>query len=400
MTELAVTAGRAFVDNANWRSNPYAWRFWVFVVVLALLSVPGEIGSITAGALSEAYLQVTVFVGATLALVYLAENALGVDMGRMLQKSARWQPFVAALLGASPGCGGAIIVVTQYTRGYATFGSVVSVLTATMGDAAFLLIASEPGTAAVVIVVSILIGTMSGMIVDLIHGRDFLRPEIDDTPTSERPAVRETTVLRLFGQGIRRAWILLFFPGLVLGVLGALQIDADAFLAPLIGEGITQGIGVAGALVALSMWAFARSVNSHIVDDPHQTPGGSIWTRIIADTNFVTGWVVMAFLSFGVVVHVLGVDLGALFHSWIFLMPAIGVLVGLIPGCGPQIVVTTLYLTGAIPFSAQLANAISNDGDALFPAIALAPRAAMLASIYTSIPALAAGYGAMVFFGL
>lgn len=64
-----------------------------------------------------------------------------------------------------------------------------------------------------------------------------------------------------------------------------------------------------------------------------------------------------------------------------------------LPGCGPQIIVTTLYIQGIIPFSALTANAISNDGDALFPAIAMAPKAAVIATVYTSIPALAVGYG-------
>ena len=39
------------------------------------------------------------------------------------------------------------------------------------------------------------------------------------------------------------------------------------------------------------------------------------------------------------------------------------ILVGSIPGCS-QIPTTTLYLNGAIPLSAQIGNAISNDGDA------------------------------------
>jgi hypothetical protein len=69
------------------------------------------------------------------------------------------------------------------------------------------------------------------------------------------------------------------------------------------------------------------------------------------------------------------------------------VIVGLIPGCGPQVLVTTLYVNGVIPFSSQIANAISNDGDALFPAIALNPRAAVLATLYSSVPALIVGYG-------
>ena len=69
-----------------------------------------------------------------------------------------------------------------------------------------------------------------------------------------------------------------------------------------------------------------------------------------------------------------------------------GVVVGFLPGCGPQIVVTTLYLAGLVPLSAQIGNAISNDGDALFPAIALAPRAAILATLYSGIPALLIAY--------
>ena len=49
-------------------------------------------------------------------------------------------------MGALPGCGGAIIVVTQHIQGRIGFGSLVAVLTATMGDAAFLILAIEPST--------------------------------------------------------------------------------------------------------------------------------------------------------------------------------------------------------------------------------------------------------------
>ena len=41
----------------------------------------------------------------------------------------------------------------------------------------------------------------------------------------------------------------------------------------------------------------------------------------------------------------------------------------------------------------SVGNAISNDGDALFPAIALSPRAAALATLYSAIPAALVGYG-------
>ena len=118
----------------------------------------------------------------------------------------------------------------------------------------------------------------------------------------------------------------------------------------------------------------------------------SLVQRTMIDTNFITVWVVIAFLLFELNAYYHGFNVNDFFNVITPLMPLIGVLVGFIPGCAPQIIVTTLYLQGIIPLSAQIGNAISNDGDALFPAIALTPKVAMLASLYTSIPALIIGY--------
>ena len=74
--------------------------------------------------------------------------------------------------------------------------------------------------------------------------------------------------------------------------------------------------------------------------------------------------------------------------------PAIVIIVGFVPGCAlPQITLTALYLSGALPLSAQFDNAIFNDGDALFPAIAIAPKAALLATFYSGVPKIIAAYG-------
>jgi hypothetical protein len=59
--------------------------------------------------------------------------------------------------------------------------------------------------------------------------------------------------------------------------------------------------------------------------------------------------------------------------------------------------VTTFYINGLVPFSALIGNAIANDGDALFPAIALNPKAAMIATVYSAIPAVFVAYGLYFF---
>ena len=118
-----------------------------------------------------------------------------------------------------------------------------------------------------------------------------------------------------------------------------------------------------------------------------------VFRRVADDTNFVLGWVVAGFLAFEVVMLMVQLDLTSLptLPSGVVIFAA--VMVGCIPGCGPQILTTSLFLSGAIPMSAQLGNAISNDGDALFPALALAPRAALIATLYSTLPALVAAYG-------
>ena len=107
---------------------------------------------------------------------------------------------------------------------------------------------------------------------------------------------------------------------------------------------------------------------------------------------------VCGFLLYEFAIYITGIDLKIFFDTWIILVPLISILFGFIPGCGPQIVITTFYLNGFIPFSAEIGNAIANDGDALFPAIALAPKAAIYATLYSGIPAIIVAYSYMFLF--
>lgn len=148
------------------------------------------------------------------------------------------------------------------------------------------------------------------------------------------------------------------------------------------------------ALFVVFMWALSSKGESYkevTSEDDVCSPPSKI-TKVLQDTHFVTAWVVASFILFELLVSVFGLDLKTWFLNYAYLAPLIAVLIGL-PGCGPQIIVTTLYIQGVIPFSALAANAISNDGDALFPAIAMAPKAAIIATLYTAVPALLVGYG-------
>ena len=346
-----------------------------------MITTDTDLGEVIFTSIADAYIQVSTFVAATLLIVFSIEKFLNVDVTAALRRDTFWQVPVAAALGALPGCGGAIIVVTQYVTGRLSFGSVVAVLTATMGDAAFLLIAQEPLTGLAIAVLGFVVGTLSGWIINIIHGSDFLRGGIaKEFEHNEDSSTRWIDYL----------WLVMMIPGIVLAVLVATQVDADAFLAnPLFDRPATL-LGVIGGVLALSMRLAPRF---GFLGDKAFSRNNTIVRRTIADTNFVTTWVVAAFLLFELSVYFFGLDLKNLFTGMALYTPLMAVLIGFIPGCGPQVLVTTMYLSGVIPLSALLGNAISNDGDALFPAIAIAPRVAIVATLYSALPALLVSYG-------
>ena len=383
---------RRYGRPASFGTRGFTRRAMVVAALVGVVSlVPGG-WEVAFDAMSEAYLAVAIFVAGTLALVSYAERGLKIDLGVWLSQHKHWQIPVAALLGAFPGCGGAIIAVTQYTRGYLSFGAVVATLIATMGDAMFLLLAREPQTALTVLAVSMVVAVISGLVVDRLHGEDFLRPKTgaNMAPESDTQDERKRGV-----GGSEYLWLALMFPGAIIGVLAAFQIEVDVYLASMVNFELGHWLGVAGAILALLMWAGAGesrfTCNTSDLSCQRELP--SVLHKVVDTTNFVTSWVIFAFVGYELLVAAGGIDLAGVFAIWAPLVPAMAILVGFIPGCGPQVLVTSLYLSGSLPLSAQLGNAISNDGDALFPALAIAPKAALVATLYSGVPAFVVAYG-------
>ena len=359
-----------------------------------------ELTQIVMTTIADAYLQVSAFVAGTLLLFFSTERLLKIDISAWMQRAGHLQVPTAALLGALPGCGGAIIVVTRYASGNLSFGAVLATLTATMGDAAFLLLAKEPQTGILIMVLGFSVGTVTGWVVDRIHEHDFLRA--DAAPASELKSadvVNQDFSSRL----LDKLWMVILIPGIIIGMMQAFQYDVNELLAnSLIGQVLEQPattLGFLGGSLCLAMWALPRLVptltRDRIIradDVSNILASGSTIRRTIADTNFVTSWVIFAFLLFEVGIYFTSFDLKGLFDDLAIFTPLVAILIGFLPGCGPQILVTSLYLSGFVPISALIGNAISNDGDALFPAIAIAPRAAVVATIYSAIPALLVAY--------
>ena len=354
-----------------------------------IINLNSEIISIIIKSISDAYLQVSVFVAAVLLVFYGVENIFGIDLTKKLQNGGIYQVPASSALGALPGCGGALLVITQFTTGNLSFGSVVAVLTSTMGDAAFLLIASEPKTGFFIMFLGFFVGLIAGWLVDFTHPKGFLIPAKINNTINNNP-IKTTPTAKLL-------WIFLLMPGLIIGIFMAFQVDVDILLKNNYLDNTATLVGFMGGMLLISLHIIA---SKGLIYKKTSLNGGTSFERAYLDTNFVTIWVVIAFLAFEIIIFYTAFDLKQLFSHYSVLTPLIAVLVGFIPGCGPQIIVTSIYLMGIIPLSAQIGNAISNDGDALFPVLAIAPKVGLIATLYSAVPALIISYGYLFIFEL
>ena len=357
------------------------------LAILVMAFQTNSFGEMVRSTLVDAYLQVSVFVGFTL-FIFIGMDALTrFNISFILDKTKKYHVVMASLLGALPGCGGAIVVVTHYIQGRISFGSLVAVLTATMGDAAFLLLTAEPLTGLFIFGLGAFVGIISGYIVDQIHGVNYLQGDSKIKVEFEKISKNFVSKFNIF-------WALIFIPGFVIGLFVAFQQDVDQLLAIPDGLSIVYSIGAAGAILCIFMWSLNPLSDFQCSTDRSRT----LLTRVVDTTNFVTTWVICGFLTFEIFIYFTEYNLKTFFEIWLPFIPLMAILFGFLPGCGPQIVVTTFYLNGFIPLSAEIGNAISNDGDALFPAIALAPKAAVIATLYSAVPAIIFAYGYMFLF--
>ena len=357
-------------------------KTFIFLLFLILVLNPTEVGSISRLAMANAYLSVSVYVAITLFVFLRLEKSKKYSLSNFFKNNIKLQIPIASLLGAIPGCGGAIIVVTQYLQGKITFGCLVAVLTSTMGDAAFLILAKEPISAFFIFVTCMIVGSLTGFLIDF-----FIKKRTKNNNPKINLNLEE--IDNKFHLFLYKLWLIIFIPGFFLGIINHLQIEPPKIL----NFDVNYIFGFTAAFFSIFLWTINPFSDRAISLDRSR----EVNFKSIDLTNFVTLWVIVGFLFFDLGIYFTGIDFNKLFDVILPLTPLIAIFVGFIPGCGPQILTATLYLNGYIPFSAEIGNAISNDGDALFPAIAICPKDAILATIYSAIPALVVAYSYFFF---
>ncbi len=394
-----------------------------------------------------AFLEVGAFVGAVLIIFGYFNYKKSGSFISSIGNSKKWQPVIGALLGLTPGCGGAIFVMPLFFKKVVTFGTVIATLVATMGDSAFVIIASHPKQFLIVSALSFVVAIITGYIVDMtgigknildrynerklhkdevrklhddadhtIHQMEF--KQLGDSANQQISHIghhegdeidlalhhnlkghqsQDTFGYKFTHNSYYLYWIFIAV-GLVLGVMDLLQFEVNELPIPNLG----LVIGVTGTIFSILMMIMGKKF---LQDDTHEETElklMSLKETIIhnaQDTAFVITWVFVGFLAYELVILAMGGGDYAAGEQMIetallatgFLSILIGATIGLIPGCGPQIIFVALFTRGLVPFAALFANVISQDGDALLPLIAIDRRSALWASIITTVPAIIFG---------
>lgn len=361
----------------------------------------------------NAFLQVGVFVGIMMLIFGSVRFWTAGEIIRKIEKYRAYQPLFGAILGVSPGCGGAIFMMPLYTKGVVTFGTIIATLIATMGDSSFVIISRMPAQALYIHAISFVVGVVSGYVVDYFNF-DILRKQIPverlavlqpvcDCPvkpelTSEHGHIisksrinwDETSLGHKLTHHGYMVWWAITSIGFILGVTLLTQRSMNDVL----GFNIDMFIGVIGTAFSLVIWIMGkRFIGDDTLDDLRDQLSSFKETLVHSgmETAFVTTWVFIAYLAYELFMLFSGLDLQPIVDQAGVWSVIVAAAIGLIPGCGPQIVLVTLYTNGIIPFSAVLANAISQDGDALFPILAMDKKAGLVVTFYTTIPAIILG---------
>ena len=164
---------------------------------------------------------------------------------------------------------------------------------------------------------------------------------------------------------------------------------------PLTLDGFITWVGLLGTSLSVVLYI---SQKNWIKDDTEASIGDKLYSmretmiHSASETAFVTFWVMAAYLIFEFTMLFSGVgedQLAKYGHG--FIAVTVAALVGLVPGCGPQIIAVAAYTKDIISFPALAANAISQDGDALFPLLVRHRAASLWATVHTTIPAFLVG---------
>ena len=301
-------------------------------------------------------LMITAFVFMMMLLIeYVNVLTRGVWSHGLRQRGWR-QYLLAVLLGATPGCLGAFVVVSLYEHGIVSSGALVATMIATSGDEAFVMLAMIPRTFAVLTGVLVAVSFVGAVLVDW-----WLRRGGREAVPARRgyEVHGETCDCYPAGQ-IRQQWRECSLARSTLTITMALFVAALALGD--VGPPEWNWIRVTLLLTSAIGLFIVATVPDHFLEE-------HLWQHVVKKhVPRLFAW------TFGALLVTTLADQHLNLHQLVEARPVmmlmIAGLVGVIPESGPHLFFVTLYAKGIIPFSVLLTSSIVQDGHGGLPLLA------------------------------
>ncbi len=306
-------------------------------------------------------LMITSFVFVMMLIIeYINVQTKG-DWQNSLKKSRWIQYILAAFLGAMPGCLGAFTVVALYSHNIVSFGALVTVMIATSGDEAYVMLSMFPGKTFLLILILFIVGIAAGFVTDTIFkpssimikklGHKLEFHDEDECICFPRAEIFSQLKDFTLQRGLLIIVLVIFIAGLTFNQLGPPK---------------WNWIKITLLISSLSALFIVSTVPEHFLEK-------HLWEHIVkVHAPRVFMWTFGALLLMHFITNYF--ELGTWIKANYLTVMLIACLIGLIPESGPHMIFVTLFAEGAIPFGILLASSIVQDGHGMLPLLAESKR--------------------------
>ena len=367
--------------------------------------------SILINSAEETFLHVGSLVSMSILLFGFINYKTSGSFVEIISRNKKLQPLFGALLGALPGCGGSIVLMPLFISNKVTFGTIIASLIASMGDSAFLMMTTDFKAYILVTIISFLVGILTGYIVDYFKTEEKLelhkcKSNLDKSKSNNYSRTSNSNSCDIqksrrfyhlaheivHGIGYK-IYLLLLITGCIFMILAHSGLEFGFIEAMHSFEEIIAIVGIVASFVYMIMTKKVIE-NENFEENEHKLMSlKETLIHSVSEISFVIVWIFVAYVLYDLIILMAGGE-----EALVNLILGAGVIsvfagaaLGIVPGCGVQIVVMSFYLKGSLPFAALVANSISQDGDALFPLLAMDKKSALWATIITTIPSIIVG---------
>jgi Putative, 10TM heavy-metal exporter len=379
---------------------------------------------------ADAFMSIGVIVMILAAAGVWVRLRCGSRISSVLARHQNWGPLAGALVTMPPGCLGVLGVARLYNQSRVTYGTLLASFFATMGDSAWLLLATHRQLTLYLKLLLLALGAASGYIVDIagVHpGRRVVttvprRLQLAGAPADggpQSPTLREeherlgarsgpsvtsrtdetqrTIVLGpdVGSGGTPPTVAMLWFVGCLAATIAlpvAFQLVGPEAIATALGDvDVYTIVGVAGFALAVSV--VCQSNFRQRCGECGTAPDATVRSALnvgAREAAHVTVWSGVAFASWDVISQIGWADMSTL-PLWGATGVVLVAVLGLIPACGVEVAVAGFFVAGGLPLPALAAYLISEDGSAFIPLAVARPRAAVVTNLLTTAVAMAIG---------